>query len=651
MFVSLLALAAATTTAADAPAPAPAPEVIENQDVVVTASRSGEAVPVLDVPASVSVIDPQAMEQRQIRIVSDVLRDVPGVSVSRSGGVGSLTEVRIRGTEANHVLVLIDGIEAADPYQGQYDFGTLIADPDARIEVLRGQQSSLWGSDAIGGVIQYITLTGREAPGFSVRAEGGELGTISTAARAAGVAGTLDYAVSGSWYRTKGFPASFFGTRDVGSDSVGASAKLTWRPSDTFSLTGVARYSYTDADQFDTGIVPGGPTAPDGTPLQIPLDSPGTSVTNEAFYASLRADLSLADGRWNTALTAQLADTTRDGFSAGERSYGDKGRRWKGMLETGYRLDTGAVQHRLTGAVDVEREEFRNTTPQDATFPFFRGQRSTDNIGLVAQYELTAFEGLQAGASIRHDINNRFADPTTYRVQAGYRLPMGLRVRGAWGTGVKNPGYFELFGFTDGRYIGNPNLKPEKSTGWEAGADQTFGGGRANIGATYFQSVLTDEIFTTYLAPDFLATPANRNTRSRQHGIEAFANARPIDQLRFDLAYTWLSAKESSVTEVRRPNHSGSLNVTVLSRDQRFSTTFTARYVGRQTDVAFTPFFTSVRVPLKEYVLLNLAARYGITDHVELFGRVENLLKERYYEVFGYATAGRAAYAGARVRF
>lgn len=640
MFVSLLALAAAT-------ADAPAPDVIDDQAVVVTASRSGEAVPVLDVPASVTVIDPAAMEQRQVRIVSDVLRDVPGISVSRSGGVGSLTEIRVRGTEANHVLVLIDGIEVADPFQGQYDFGTLIADPEARIEVLRGQQSSLYGSDAIGGVIQYVTLTGREAPGFSVRAEGGELGTVSTGVRAAGVAGTLDYAASGSWYRTKGFPASFFGSRDVGSDSVGASAKLTWRPSDTFSLTGVARYSYTDADQFDTGTVPGGPAAPDGSALVIPIDSPGNSLTNEAIYASLRADLTLADGRWNTALTAQFADTTRDSFAAGERGFSTWGRRWKGMFETGYRLDTGAVQHRLTGAVDVEREEFRNTTPQDATFPFFRGRRTTDNVGLVAQYELTAFEGLQAGASIRHDINNRFADPTTYRIQAGYRLPMGLRVRGAWGTGVKNPTYFELFGFTDGQYIGNPDLQPEKSTGWEAGVDQTFGGGRANVGATYFQSVLTDEIRTV----GFPSSPINLTGRSRQHGIEAFANARPIDQLRFDLAYTWLSAKESQVAEVRRPNHSGSLNVTVLSRDQRFSTTFTARYVGRQTDVAFTPFFSSVRVPLKEYALLNLAARYGLTDNVELFGRVENMLNERYYEVFGYATAGRAAYAGARVRF
>ncbi len=649
MFVSLLALAA--TTAVDAAAP----DLTDDRDVVVTASRSGEAVPVADVPASVTVIDSQALDQRQVRVVSDVLRDVPGISVSRAGGVGSLTDIRIRGTEANHVLVLIDGIEVADPYQGQYDFGTLIADEGARVEVLRGQQSSLYGSDAIGGVIQYVTLTGREAPGLSLRAEGGELGTVAVATRAAGVAGDLDYAASGSWYRTKGFPASYFGTRDVGSDSVGASAKVTWRPADNFALTGVARYSYTDADQSDLGTIAGGPPAPNPQPgddtLQIPLDSPGTSVTNEAFYASLRAELSLADGRWTNALTAQVADTTRDGFSAGERSYGDKGRRWKGMFETSYRLDTGAAQHRLTGAVDVEREEFRNTSPQSPVFPFFRGEKSTDNVGLVAQYELTAFEGLQAGASIRHDINNRFADPTTYRVQAGYRLPMGLRVRGAWGTGVKNPTYFELFGFTDGQYIGNPGLQPEKSTGWEAGADQSFGGGRATVGATYFQSVLTDEIFTTYPAPDFVATPANRTTRSRQHGIEAFANARPIDQLRFDLAYTWLSAKENGVAEVRRPNHSGSVNVTVLSRDQRFSTTFTARYVGRQTDVAFTPFFRSVIVPLKEYALLNLAARYGVTDNIELFGRVENLLDERYYEVFGYATAGRAAYAGARVRF
>jgi len=143
---------------------------VKETDIIVTASRSGDAVPRSLVAASVSVIDSDDIEQRQIRQVSDVLRDVPGIAVNEVAG---LTQLRLRGAEGNHTLILIDGIEVASPFYGEFDFGTLIADEKARIEVLRGQQSALYGSDAIGGVIDYRTMTGAEAPGFFARAEVG----------------------------------------------------------------------------------------------------------------------------------------------------------------------------------------------------------------------------------------------------------------------------------------------------------------------------------------------------------------------------------------------------------------------------------------------------------------------------------------------
>ncbi|HEX4097624.1 MAG TPA: TonB-dependent receptor plug domain-containing protein, partial [Caulobacteraceae bacterium] len=186
---SLLAIFAACPLTAFAQQAAPPSSV---DPLVVTASRSGDATPADLVGASVTVIDDQALQQRQTVVVSDVLRDVPGVAVSRTGGVGDMTQVRIRGAEGNQTLVLIDGIKASDPFFDEYDFGTIIADPDARIEVLRGQQSALYGSDAIGGVISYTTLTGAEAPGIHVRAEGGSMGTYSGGARIAGVSGDLD---------------------------------------------------------------------------------------------------------------------------------------------------------------------------------------------------------------------------------------------------------------------------------------------------------------------------------------------------------------------------------------------------------------------------------------------------------------------------
>ncbi|WP_422058192.1 TonB-dependent receptor plug domain-containing protein [Sphingomonas sp.] len=638
--VSTLAIAAAS--------PAFARETITTEEsgdtVVVTASRSGDVVPIEDISASVTVIDVEALDQRQTRNLSDVLRDVPGVAVSRQ--IGGLTQIRIRGTEGNHVLTLIDGIEVSDPFQGEFDFSGVLADSAARVEVLRGQQSSLYGSDAIGGVIHYLTLSGREAPGLSARIEGGSFGTVSAAARAAGVSGDFDYALSATGYLTDGTPTARGGTRNVGSESGALSGKFNWTPSDNLTLTGVLRYAVTDADANNSDGNPASPT------FGYTIDSPGAHYRNRGFYGLLSAQFSALDGRWTTSLSGQFADTERTMFRADDVvDFGNVGTRYKGSLVSSLRFGTDAVTHRVTGAVDVEREEFRNTTPGTGSpFDAFTGKRSTDNLGLVAQYELTA-GGFAAGASVRHDDNNRFDDATTWRVQGSYRLPTGTRVRGAYGTGVKNPGYYELYGYSDGRYIGNPNLKPEKSEGWEAGIEQSLADDRITFGATYFDSTLKDEIYTTYPAPTFVATPANRTTLSKQHGVELFASARPIPQLWFDASYTHLDADENGVEEVRRPGDIASFNATYISSDERLSTTLTVRHNGRMTDVAFTdPSYTPVRVSLKPYTLVNLNIAFDVIEKVQLFGRVENLFDVDYEEVFSFATPGIGAFAGVRVK-
>ena len=610
-------------------------------DIIVTASRSGEGVPENNLGASVTVLEPEALSARQTRIVSDILRDVPGIAVSRTGAIGGLTQVRIRGTESNHSLVLIDGIEAADPYNGEYDFGTLIADPAAKIEILRGQQSSLYGSDAIGGVINYITLSGREAPGHMARVEGGSLGTISAAARTANASDNFDYAVSASYYRTNGYPTARNGTRNIGSENIGATAKLNWLPSDSVHVTGVLRYSNTEADMNDTNYDTTSPL------FGYVIDTPGKRFKNEALYGLLSAKFTGLDGRWITSLSGQLADTERKGYSSFGFDSGNKGVRHKGSLVSSLTLGS-TIQHRLTGVIDVERESFQNTTPSPYVF---NGKRHTNNVGFVGQYELFS-DRFSFGASVRHDENTRFDDSTTWRVQSSYTLPTGTRAHAAYGTGVKNPTYYELFGYSDGTYIGNPDLKPEKSKGWEFGIEQRLGHNDwAKIGVTYFDSKLVNEIYTGYPPPAYVATPANRDTKSQQHGIEAFISAQPIPQIRFDLNYTWLNAKENGVTELRRPRHMGSLNTTILSKDQRFSGTLTIRYNGRMIDAAYTdPSYVPVRVSMKEFALVNINTEYKVTDSISIFGRIENLLKEDYEEIFSFATAGRTAIGGISVK-
>jgi vitamin B12 transporter len=626
----------------------------DDQSIVVTATRSGDAVPTRLLGSSVTLIDAATMEDRQVRIVSDVLRDVPGIAVSRTGAIGGLTQIRVRGAEGNQVLVLVDGIKASDPYFGEFDFGTLIADDAARIEVLRGQQSSLYGSDAIGGVINYITLSGREAPGIRLRAEGGSFGTWSGSARAAGVTGDLDYALSTSLYNTDGYPVARNGSRDVGSDSFGASGKFIWSPTSDFKLTAVGRYSRTRADSDDTSY--------SGATFGYTIDSPGVYYRNIAYYGLLRAELTSLNGMWTNAVSGQIADTTRNGYEPTGFSSGDKGRRYRGSFESTLRFGSDTVKHRLTAAVDAEREEFENTSPASAFA--FNGKRHSDQVGFVGQYDVTIADHLALGASVRHDKNDLFKDDTTWRVQGSYAFDMGLRFHAATGSGVKNPGFYELYGYSDGKFIGNSSLKPERSQGWEAGVEQSAMHGRITLGATFFDNTFKDEIYTTYPPPLYIASPANRTTSSKQKGVELSAQVKLAEGWRFDGSYTYLDAPQMRAVliggaftnfngqAVRRAKNIASANLTWAPPALPVEATVTVRYNGSQKDLAFTdPSYTPVLVTEKSFTLVNLNASYKLGKHLSLYARVENLFDVKYEEVFSFATPGRAAYGGVRVNF
>lgn len=608
--------------------------------IIVTGTRSTAPIRVEQNGSSITVLDDQALEERQTRAVSDVLRDVPGIVVGRVAGQ---TQVRLRGTEANQTLVLIDGIEVSDPFAGEFDFGTLVADDRARIEVLRGQQSAIYGSDAIGGVIQYISPTGRDAPGVSGRVESGSFGTVNGAARFAGVAGALDYALSGTINSTDGTPNARGGRRDLSNDTGALSLKSTWAPASNARITAVGRSSRSEQEFNNSNKDLASPT------YGFIIDSPGNRLTNDAKYGLLRGELDLLEGRWTHALTGQFADTSRNTYDADGRTSGDKGSRLKGSYETTLKFDGSGFRHQLTAAMDVERERYRNTDPTSGPFSAFTGRRQTDNVGIVGQYDLQAGDHAAFGASIRQDINNRFLDTTTYRLQGSYRFENGTRLRAAGGTGVKNPGYYELFGYYDGRFIGNPNLKPERSRGWEAGIEQGLDDQHIVVGATYFDSRLTDEIFTDYSTG--IATPANRATRSTQHGVEAFLNARLGTAWRIDAAYTYLHAREAGLAEVRRPAHIASGAVTWRAPNDRGGLTVVARYAGSTYDSAYTdPSFVPVRVRLGDYVLVNLNGDLALTKRLTLFARVENLGNKHYEDVFSFTNPGRAAYAGVRAR-
>ena len=634
---SFLILAAALPAhAADSDTP--------TETVVVTAALLG-GVPSDELGSSATVLDAEALEERQTDIVSDVLRDVPGVAVNRSGPIGHFTQIRIRGAEANHTLVLIDGIKASDPFYGEFDFATLIADDVAKVEVLRGEQSALYGSDAIGGVVQYITATGADAPGFRIRFEGGSFGTAEATARVAGVSDGLDYAVSAAYYTTQGVPDNNFGTRDLGSQNLALAGKFSYAVNEDLHLNAVVRYSATDADVNEQDFnFP--PDATDG----FEIDGNG-SYKNRATYGLFGAEYDALDGRWQNAVNFQGVLATRNGygnngFDAGERSSGDNGERAKATYVSSLDFGDSTFAQKLTASFDWEREYYRNTDP---TGEADTSQRHGDNFGFVSEYGIVIDNRLSLSVAGRYDKNYNFADAFTYHLQASYRFDGGFRLHAAAGSGIKNPTIYELYGFSPGpdSFIGNPNLKPELSNGWEAGVEQTVFDGMLVANLTYFNSTLEDEIFTTFVGPDFAASPQNATTVSTREGVEASLSANIGKEWRIDAAYTYLHAIQDGQEEVRRAPHIASLNIAWRAPDDVYGANLTVRYNGAQTDDNFTLSGPPV-VTLPAYTLVNIGADYRLSPMFQLYGRVENLLDSKYQEVYTINGIGRAFFLGIR---
>ena len=604
------------------------------KDILVSASRS-DALLRERFTGSALIITAEQLEDRQTRDIADVLRDAPGVAVA---GVAGQTQIRLRGSEANHVLVLVDGIEVSDPFAGEFDVGTLQAEPGARVEVLRGQQSALYGPDAIGGVVAYESASGRGRPGFSARLEGGLDNTINGALRYGAAGDSWDAALSAVVVSTDGQPNARNGVRDIGRDSYTLAGKGSVAVSDSLTLRAAARFIRTEGQSNDSNFDRTSPT------FGFIIDSPGTGFSNEAVYALVGARLDTLEGRWTHDLSAQIADVNRETFGRFGQSSGSEGDRLKASYVSAFKL---AEAHSLTFAADYEVEGFRNAFAGSGGFTT---RREIEQVGLVGEYRY-AGDALDFTAALRHDINDLFQDATTFRVGAGYRITDTTRLRAAGGSGVKNPGFFELYGFVDGRFIGNAALRPEKSTGWEVGIDQGLGD-NASLAVTYFDSTLEGEIFTTFPPPNFIATPANRTTESRQRGVEVSLAAQLAEQWSLDAAYSYLDAEENGIEEVRRPEHIASAALTWTAPDDAASATLVVRHNGATPDVAFTdPSFRPVRVQLDDYTLVNLNARVKLAERLDAFARVENLLDERYEQVFSFVSPGRTAVVGIEARF
>jgi len=608
-------------------------------------SKDGDSdgVPLEKIGSAVTVITGAQLQAQQIRNAADALRSLPGVAVNRTGSPGSFTQVRIRGAEGNHTLVLIDGIDAGETAIGEFDFASLLADDIERIEIIRGPQSGLYGSKAIGGVINIVTKTGKGPFTASVRAEGGSLGTHDVSGR---VSGGNDRAWFYASAQQRG--AQFLNWSETGTEEdPWRNTTLTLKGGVTFAKGLTLDFVVRNSRNF---------TNTDDAPrfgLQVPTDSFATSDTN-VFLGGLKLTWDSLDGAWsqvasfNRNLSEVKTQSDLNGPSDNENA------RDKLAYLVTYRFDTPTfpgAKHAISGQVDTQTERF---TPSS---DFLERKRS--QVGVVGEYRGEFFKRLFVTGNVRHDDNDTFQDFTTWRTALSLNLPeLKMRPHTSVGTGVALPGMFEQFGFFLGSpfFKGNPNLKPETSLGWDAGVELTLVRDRAFLDITYFRTNLTDEIVSTFDSSG-VASLDNLKGESERSGIELALRAQLTTWLRMGASYTYLDATESTgLPEVRRPRHAGRADLTYLFADGRGSVNLGAIYNGRMQDTAgFStpdfPFFTTSRVTLDDYWLVNLAASYKLQKGVELFGRVENALDAQYQEVFGFNTPDITAFAGLRFTF
>jgi vitamin B12 transporter len=609
------------------------------------ASGSAEGVPIDEVGSAVSVVTGEQLRAQQIRHAADALRSLPGVEVSQQGTPNNLTVVRIRGAESNHTLVLIDGVEVnSTANDGFFDFSSLDADEIKQIEVLRGPQSGLYGSGALGGVINIITNEGKGPLTIRARGEGGAFNTRDGALQLSGGDDRLHGSVTIQGSQTDGFNISPIGNEDDG----GKLSTFAFRGGvallDNLKVDGTLRISSNNADRDGfNGNLNG---------LAVASDE-ASHFDNRLWVGNLQATLDTLDGHWSHTVRINRAETSDFDFDAPSltttRNISDNVK--YGYLTT-YRLDDPAlpnVRHSFTGLIERENEEFE--LPTDPTLP----NHSRNRTSFVGEVRGEYFNALSLTATVRRDDNDIIEDFTTWQTAGSLKLPgTPLRLHSSAGTGIKYPSLSEQFG-TFAIFLPNPDLKPETGFGWDAGVETTLLPGRATVDITYFDSTLQDEIDThgVVVGGNFFFQPFNRDGESTRRGIEVGGRYLVFKDLTLGAAYTYLDAREDDgLREIRRPPHSGRLDANYTFAGGRGNFNIAAIYNGTMPDTAFDAFsFDPSTVDLRSYWLVNLAASYEVSPGVFAYGRVQNALDQNYQEVFGYETAGLAAYAGLRFSY
>jgi vitamin B12 transporter len=604
---------------------------IDTDQIVITASRAPESK--VQTPESVTIIDQKRIERLDEPIVTSLIRLTPSAAVTTSGPLGSLTEIRIRGAEANHTLVFVDGIKINDPASGDIPRLEIFnADLASRIEVVRGPQSALWGSEAIGGVIAINGLD--DAPGASASTEGGSFGFARASASGSLVTQKASLGGAIGFQRAIGID-SFNGHGDKdGYRNLSGRVRGTWRPAPNIELglSAIALAGRSEFDGFDPVTFAHSDT----------LDSSRNRLAAARIWGSVGSDST----PWRVQLAGSLLGSSNRNYLGAVQQNRTQGARRNLSAQAERRFTTGPVNHTIIAAADLERETFH---ARDTIYGGFSNQdRGRTHEALTFEWRGEA-KAVTGDVAVRRDIFNRFKDATSLRASLLARVGGGISIAGSYGEGIAQPTFFDLYGFFPNNFVGNSSLKPESSRGFELSLRYRRGPFEASL--TGYRQKLHDEIVDIFDSGTGLFSTANRHENSGRSGLEAAFAWQLADKVRVLANYAYLDASQpddttlTQVRELRRPKHSGS--IVIDGAAGKFTYGGSLAYVGRHFDQRDT--FPFDRVTLGSYWLADARIAYAVRPGVELFARVSNALNQRYEDVFGYRTERRAAYAGIRL--
>jgi vitamin B12 transporter len=600
--------------------------IIDQPAIVVTASRAEEAAD--RTPASVTLIDAEKIERLGAPLVADYLRLVPSAAVSTSGPAGSQTQLRIRGAEANHSLLFVDGIRANDPAAGNEPrFELLNADLASRIEVVRGPQSALWGSEAVGGV---VSVEGAP-PGADPSQLFAEYGSHSTW-RAAGRTSLGD--------RDRGLSLGLAGQGSDGIDAFDGGGDRDGYRNWAGRIAG--RYRRSPALLVGgSGFAIRGLSQFDGyNQDSFQHDDTLDETHNRLSAGRIFADWGNRDRSYAMASASLLKSSNRNELDDVFLNRTSAGRRTL-SIEGGVQMDG----HRFIAAAEGEREQF------EARDDYYGGLTNQDRTrrhrSLTLEWRGRKMGPFTPGLAVRRDLFSAFKDATSARASLVTDVGRGISLAANYAEGIAQPTFFDLYGFFPGSYVGNPSLKPERSRGWEISARYRRNSVSASL--TYYRQRLRDEIVDS---PDFTST-VNADGISTRRGVELELGWLVGPALRLAGTYTHLDANEQKVAgadperEHRRPRHTGSLSADGMIG--RWSYGAAVSFVGKHRDRRDSAPYELVN--LSSYWVASANLAYRLSDALEANIRISNALDDRHEDLVAYRTEGRTIHAGLRLAF